>query len=77
MKIFQQENFKQYRFFIRLWSQKCPSGIDTTFVLDSKEEFAVSLLTKKYAENDCYTDQQVHIYVGGNCFNEVKGKRKC
>jgi aldose 1-epimerase len=56
--------------------KKCPSGIDTTFVLDSKEEFAVSLFNKKnMLKMTVYTDQPgVHIYVGGNCFNEVKGK---
>jgi hypothetical protein len=44
MKIFQQENFlNNIDSSFDFSSPKCPSGIDTTFVLDSKEEFAVSL----------------------------------
>jgi aldose 1-epimerase len=56
--------------------KKCPSEIDTTFVLENKEEFAASLFNKKnMLKMTVYTDQPgVHIYVGGNCFNEVKGK---
>jgi aldose 1-epimerase len=56
--------------------KKCPCEIDTTFVLDNKEEFSASLFNKKnLLKMTVYTDQPgVHIYVGGNCFNEVKGK---
>jgi len=56
--------------------KKCPSEIDTTFVLDNREEFAASLFNKNnMLKMTVYTDQPgVHIYVGGNCFNEVKGK---
>ncbi|EIA09763.1 aldose 1-epimerase [Flavobacterium frigoris PS1] len=59
--------------------KKCPSEIDTTFVLDSREEFAASLFNKRnMLKMTVYTDQPgVHIYVGGNCFNEVKGKENC
>jgi aldose 1-epimerase len=41
-----------------------------------KEEFAASLLTKKNnLRMSVYTNQPVvHIYVGGNCFNAIKGK---
>lgn len=56
--------------------KKCPSKIDNTFVLDRKDEFAASLFNKKNnLKMTVYTDQPgVHIYVGGNCFNKVKGK---
>jgi aldose 1-epimerase len=56
--------------------KKCPAEIDTTFVLDNKEEFAASLFNKSnMLKMTVYTDQPgVHIYIGGNCFNEVKGK---
>ena len=54
----------------------CPLKIDNTFVLNNENEFAASLFSKK---NDLkmtvYTNQPgVHIYVGGNCFNVLKGK---
>lgn len=56
--------------------KKCPSKIDNTFVLDRNEEFAASLFnTSNNLKMTVYTDQPgVHIYVGGNCFNTVKGK---
>ena len=56
--------------------QKCPSTIDNTFVLENEKEFAASLFSKKNnLKMTMYTDQPgVHIYVGGNCFNTVKGK---
>jgi len=56
--------------------KKCPSKIDNTFVLDRKDEFAASLFNKKNnLKMSVYTNQPgVHIYVGGNCFNTVKGK---
>ena len=57
-------------------SKKCPSSIDNTFVLDKKNEFAASLFNEKNnLKMTVYTDQPgVHIYVGGNCFNTIKGK---
>jgi aldose 1-epimerase len=56
--------------------KKCPSKIDNTFVLACQHEFTASLFNKKnLLKMTVYTDQPgVHIYVGGNCFNEVKGK---
>lgn len=56
--------------------QKCPSKIDTTFVLEKEDEFSVSLFNKKNnLKMAVYTNQPgVHIYVGGNCFNAIKGK---
>jgi aldose 1-epimerase len=56
--------------------RKCPEKIDTTYVLDKKEEFAASLFNKKNKlKMSVYTNQPaVHIYVGGNCFKAIKGK---
>jgi aldose 1-epimerase len=56
--------------------KKCPSAIDNTFVLNHKDEFAASLFNKNNnLKMTVYTDQPgVHIYVGGNCFNAIKGK---
>lgn len=59
-----------------LTPKKCPSVIDNTFVITHKNEFAASLLSKKNnLKMTVYTDQPgVHIYVGGNCQNVIKGK---
>ncbi|MGK4566760.1 aldose epimerase family protein [Flavobacterium sp. 3HN19-14] len=56
--------------------KKCPLKIDNTFVLDKKTELAASLYSKKNnLKMLVYTNQPaVHIYVGGNCFNRIKGK---
>ncbi len=58
--------------------KKCPSKIDDTFVLENGEVFAASLFNKKnLLRMSVYTNQPaVHIYVGGNCFNAIKGKEK-
>jgi aldose 1-epimerase len=54
----------------------CPKKIDSTFVLKQNEEFAASLFNKKNnLRMSVYTNQPaVHVYVGGNCFNTIKGK---
>ena len=59
-----------------LSAKKCPSVIDTSFVLHNKNEFAASLFSKKNnLKMTVFTDQpSVHIYVGGNCSNKIKGK---
>jgi aldose 1-epimerase len=56
--------------------KKCPSKIDNTFVLENENEFAASLFNKNNnLKMTVYTNQPgVHIYVGGNCFNTIKGK---
>ena len=56
--------------------KKCPSKIDNTFVITQKNEFASSLFSKNNnLKMTVYTDQPgVHIYVGGNCQNAIKGK---
>jgi aldose 1-epimerase len=54
--------------------KKCPESIDTTFV--SKTNEVGSLLSEKSnLKMTVFSNQPaVHIYVGGNCFNEIKGK---
>ena len=56
--------------------KNCPSKIDNTFVLERQNEFAASLFNpKNNLKMTVYTDQPgVHIYVGGNCFDKIKGK---
>ena len=56
--------------------RKCPENIDATFVLEKTEGPVASLYnpTRKIRMN-VFTDQPaVHIYVGGDCFNMIKGK---
>jgi aldose 1-epimerase len=59
-----------------LTPKKCPSKIDNTFIRTEKNEFAASLFNKNNnLKMTVYTDQPgVHIFVGGNCFNVIKGK---
>ena len=56
--------------------RNCPSVIDNSFVIESKNDVAAKLISQKNnLEMSVYTDQpSVHIYVGGNCFNILKGK---
>lgn len=56
--------------------KKCPSVIDNTFVLDKEKDVAASLYSpKNNLKMTVYTDQpSAHIYVGGNCFNQIIGK---
>jgi len=57
-------------------SRECPSKIDNTFILEKENELAASLLSERNnLKMSVYTDQPaVHIYVGGNCFKQIKGK---
>lgn len=54
----------------------CPTSIDTTFVVNTKKTLVASLFSKKNnLKMDVYTNQpSLHVYVGGNCFNQIKGK---
>lgn len=56
--------------------KKCPAVIDNSFVIESKKEIAATLFsTKNNLKMNVFTDQpSVHVYVGGNCFNILKGK---
>ena len=57
-------------------AKKCPQAIDTTFVLNESEALSASLFNpKNNLQMRVSTNQPaVHIYVGGNCFNQIKGK---
>ncbi|MBQ0909249.1 galactose mutarotase [Flavobacterium sp. F-328] len=54
----------------------CPSKIDNTFVLNQVKEYAASLYNStKTLKMSVFTNQPaVHVYVGGNCFSQLKGK---
>lgn len=55
-------------------AKPCPIAIDNTFVLEN--ENAATLVSEKNRLKMTVTTNQpaVHIYVGGNCFNQIKGK---
>ncbi len=57
-------------------AKKCPQTIDTTFVLNKSQTENASLFSpKNNLKMSVYTNQPaIHIYVGGNCFNMIKGK---
>jgi len=54
--------------------KSCPASIDNTFVLEN--EIATILFSEKNRLRMTVTTNQpaVHVYVGGNCFNQVNGK---
>lgn len=56
--------------------KNCPAVIDNSFVIESKNEIAATLFsTKNNLKMNVFTDQpSVHVYVGGNCFDTLKGK---
>ncbi len=56
--------------------KKCPQKIDNTFVFERKNEVAATLFNPvNNLKMEVYTDQPgVHIYVGGNCGPDLKGK---
>ena len=56
--------------------KNCPLKIDNTFLLDKETKLAASLFSNKTnLKMEVYTNQPgIHIYVGGNCFNTIKGK---
>lgn len=58
--------------------QKCPSSIDTTFVVDTNSEPAATLFSETTKlKLTVFTNQPaVHVYVGGNCFKQIKGKEQ-
>ncbi|MEN9335510.1 MAG: Aldose 1-epimerase [Bacteroidota bacterium] len=55
---------------------ECPQSIDTTFVIN--QPLAATLFSpKNKLRMDVFTNQPaVHVYVGGNCFNQIKGKEQ-
>lgn len=55
-------------------AKPCPISIDNTFVLENKIA-AILISPKNNLKMSVITNQPaVHIYVGGNCFNQIKGK---
>jgi aldose 1-epimerase len=58
-------------------AKKCPTSIDNTFVVVDNDSVAASLYSpKNNLKMDVITNQPaVHIYVGGNCFDTIKGKQ--
>lgn len=56
--------------------KKCPFPIDTSFVVHSETDVIAKLISSKNnLQMSVYTDQPiVHVYIGGNCFNQLKGK---
>ena len=56
--------------------KQCPTEIDNTFVLkENSKEAAILFSMKNNLKMTVFTNQPaVHIYVGGNCFNQIKGK---
>ena len=57
--------------------KKCPLQIDNTFVIDNCMESKVQLFSlKNKLKMSVYTNQPaIHVYVGGNCFGKIKGKK--
>ncbi|WP_284651482.1 aldose epimerase family protein [Flavobacterium terrisoli] len=55
-------------------AKDCPTSIDNTFVLEGWE--AATLYSEKTKIKMTVVTNQpaVHIYVGGNCFGQIKGK---
>ena len=56
--------------------KSCPEVTDTTFAVNTKETLVATLLSKKNnLKMEVFTNQPgLHVYVGGNCFNQIKGK---
>ncbi|MFH6997983.1 aldose epimerase family protein [Flavobacterium sp. FlaQc-57] len=57
-------------------SKSCPASIDHSFVIEPVNNVVAKLFSSKNnLQMSVYTDQpSVHIYVGGNCFDILKGK---
>lgn len=57
-------------------TKKCPEKIDNSFVIEDNSQPAASLYSIRTGlKMTVYTNQpSVHIYVGGNCFGEIRGK---
>lgn len=56
--------------------RKCPESIDMTLVLDKTSGSAATLYSALNNLKMMVTTTQpaVHVYVGGNCFGQIKGK---
>lgn len=58
--------------------KNCPSKIDNTFILYNNDGCSASLYSfKNKLKMKVFTTQPgIHVYVGGNCFDKIKGKEK-
>lgn len=56
--------------------KSCPNSIDNTFVLEKNSTSNAVLFSVKNKLKMSVTTNQpaLHIYVGGNCFHQIKGK---
>jgi len=57
-------------------AKDCPASIDNSFAIEPSNDVVATLFsTKNNLKMNVYTNQpSVHIYVGGNCFDTLKGK---
>ena len=57
-------------------TSKCPHIIDNSYIIEDKKQSAATLYSNKTGiKMSVFTTQPtVHIYVGGNCFGQIKGK---
>lgn len=58
--------------------KKIPNSLDTTFILNPEQTTKVVLKSSKFPlQMRVETNQPcVHVYVGGHCFGQIKGKNK-
>lgn len=66
-------NLKNHAFDFSM-AKNCPTSIDNTFVLESKEAATLYSENTKIKMTVLTNQPGVHIYVGGNCFGKIKGK---
>ncbi|MBC7525677.1 MAG: galactose mutarotase [Flavobacterium sp.] len=59
-----------------LTEKNCPESIDTTFVLNNTACATLYSAQNKIKMTVTTNQPSVHVYVGGNCFNEIYGKEK-
>lgn len=54
--------------------KNCPTSIDNTFVLEGNEAAILYSENTKIKMTVTTNQPGIHIYVGGNCFGQIKGK---
>jgi aldose 1-epimerase len=57
-------------------AKACPTAIDTTFVLEGQPAAVLYGTSTKLKMTVTTNQPAVHIYVGGNCFETLKGKEQ-
>lgn len=57
-------------------AKDCPTSIDTTFVLEGPQAAVLYGETTKLKMTVTTNQPGVHVYVGGNCFESVMGKKQ-